>query len=202
MNPEVKVLIKGKHEKIDDILRIKSTVTLIKSDKNILVDTGSFLERQELIDNLKKEKLTSEDIDIVVLSHLHLDHVVNVDLFNKAQIFCKFNGNCYPGQVHTPFNGELKRIEIQDGVKIAENVEFLLTPGHSNDMVSVLIKTDEGNVVVAGDGIPSEDWADLNKAIDPILVNDVGLYNSSRKKILDMADYIIPGHGNMFKVKK
>jgi len=36
---------------------------------------------------------------------------------------------------------------------------------------------------------------------DPFVKDKVALMNS-RKKLLEIADYIIPGHGKMFKVEK
>jgi glyoxylase-like metal-dependent hydrolase (beta-lactamase superfamily II) len=200
---EIKVLIEGVNEKIgEDKLKVGSTVALIKTDKIILVDTGSFLDGGKLINELKKEDLTPEKIDIVVLTHIHLDHIINTHLFQNAKIICKFRSGLYPGQIHYPKDGCLQRFEIKDGVKIAEDVKLILTPGHTDDMISVVVDTNEGKMVIAGDAISNESWADLNKTADPILVTSIEEFNESRKKILNLADYIIPGHGKMFKVNK
>jgi len=95
---EIKVLIEGVNEKIgEDKLKVGSTVALIKTDKIILVDTGSFLDGGKLINELKMEDLTPEKIDIIVLTHIHLDHIINVHLFKNAKIICKFRGGLYPG---------------------------------------------------------------------------------------------------------
>ena len=200
---EVKVLIEGVHEKIgEDKFKVGSTVALIKTDKIILVDAGSFLDEKRLIDELKKEDLTPEKIDIIILTHIHLDHIINIHLFKNAKIICKFRGGLYPGQIHYPKDGDLQRFEIKDGVKIAKDVELILTPGHSDDMISVVVNTNEGKIIVSGDAISNEDWVDLNKTANPILVTSIEEFNESRKKILNLADYIIPGHGKMFKVNK
>jgi len=197
---EVKVLIKGEHSKNEEEkLVIGSTVTLIKGNKNIIVDTGSFLDKDKIIEELKKENLTPEEINIVVLTHLHLDHLVNTYLFKNAKVFCKFKGGDYPGQIHYPNKGCLERAEIADGKELMKGVSFLLTPGHTPDMISVVVNTTEGKVVIAGDAFPSKDFLDLNK--EPIaMLTDIPEFNKSRKKILEVADYIVPGHGDMFKV--
>ncbi len=199
---KVKVLIGGIQKKNEDgSMRIGSTVTLIKSDKNIIVDTGSFLEGKEVLRALKEEGLAPEDIGIVVLTHLHLDHTVNTYLFEKAKIYCKFRSDPYPGQAHSPENGCLKRIELTEGTEIAENVSIMSTPGHTNDMISILIETEDGKkIVIAGDAIPNESFIDESK--QPELSDNLEQFNQSRKKILKMADYIVPGHGNIFEVKK
>ena len=197
---KTKVLVEGKHKKENDKIKIGSTVTLIKTDKNIIVDTGSFLDKDKIIAELKKEKLTLEDIDIVILTHLHLDHVINTYLFKNAKIYCKFKGNDYPGQLHIPLEGALQRIEINDNIEIAKDVKIILTPGHSDDMISVIVKTEQGVIVIAGDAISDESWADLKKQPDSFVIMNIEKYNETRKKILKIADYIIPGHGKMFKV--
>jgi len=200
---EVKVLIEGKHEKQEEKVMIGSTVVLIKTDKNIIVDTGSFLDRDKIIEELKKQDLNPEDIDIVILTHLHLDHLVNVDLFNKAKIFCKFKGGKdYPGQYHVLSEGYLTRTDLSDGAQISKGVSILHTPGHSADMISVVIETDKGKIVVAGDTISDQSWKDFDKKADPIVVTSIEEFDESRRKILEIADYIIPGHGKMFKVEK
>ena len=203
---EVKVLIEGVHKVIDkEKLRLKigSTVSLIKTNKNIIVDTGSFLDKEKIIDELKKEDLTPENIDIVILTHLHLDHTVNTYLFRNAKIFCKFSkpNKDYPGQFHYPKEGSIERTEINDNIKVAEDVTFLLTPGHTPDSISVVVNTEKGKIVITGDAFPSEDFLDLSKEPIPYLV-DIRAFNESRNKIIKIADYIVPGHGKMFKVKK
>ena len=197
---EVKVLVKGEHKKDEQgKLRIYSTVSLIKSDKNIVVDTGSFQEKDSIIKALKEEGLTPENIDIVFLTHLHLDHIINTYLFKNAKVFCKFNAG-YPGQVHNPKDGTIERTEISDGINLAKDVKFLLTPGHTTDVTSLLVNTPDGKIVIAGDAFPSKEFLDLSKEPLAMLTN-IPEFNKSRKKILDIADYIVPGHGDMFKVE-
>ncbi len=198
---EVKVLIKGyRTKKTLNRARIRSTSTLIKSGKkNIVVDTSSFLDKNRLIKELKKEALTPGDIDILILTHLHLDHTINTYLFKNAKVFCKFRGGDYPGQTHYPAEGKLERTNLLKKGFIAEDVDIIETPGHTDDMISVVVRTLKGKVVIAGDAFPNETWTDLDKQPDP-LWNDVEKFNKSRKKILEIADYIIPGHGPMFKV--
>jgi glyoxylase-like metal-dependent hydrolase (beta-lactamase superfamily II) len=196
---EVKVLIEGQFV-YDEGRGTKTgcTVTLIKSNKTILVDTGSFLDKERLLNGLKKEGVMPEDIDIVFLTHIHLDHVVNISLFRNSLILCKYRGGEYPGQTHYPKTGRMIRTELLDKTMIAQDVELILTPGHSDDMVSLIVDTPEGKVVIAGDALPSEEWADMELQPSPAVV-DVEIFNRSRRKILQVADYIVPGHGKMFK---
>lgn len=196
----VKVLIKGHHSKnVEKRPKIGSTVTLIRGRKNIIVDTGSFLDKDRLINALGRENLTPEDIPMVIITHLDLDHIVNTYLFKNAKIFCKFRGGEYPGQTHFPSEGCLERTDLLKKGLIDKDVEIMLTPGHAEDMISVIVNTPEGNVVIAGDAIPGKEWLDLNRQPSE-LVTDVETFNKSREKIIEKADYIIPGHGDMFRV--
>jgi len=197
---EVKVLIQGHHTKNEDNRpKIGSTVALIKGQTNILVDTGSFLDREPLIRELEMEGLAPDDIDSVIITHLDLDHIVNTYLFMHARIFCKFRGGEYPGQTHFPSEGSLERTDIQKKHLIDKDIEIILTPGHAEDNISVVVNTPGGMVVVAGDAFPSKEWMDPDRQPSEI-ITDVQKFNKSRKKILEIADYIVPGHGEMFKV--
>ena len=196
---KVKVLVQGKHQAEGDRLFIGATVTLIQSDKNIIVDPGYLTDQAKILEELAKNSLKQSDIEIVFLTHSHIDHASNVSLFPQAHIYCKLK-NGYPGQFHVPAEGYLQRTEIKDGLMLAKDVEFLLTPGHTNDHVSLIVATPDGKVVVAGDALPNQNMIDIEKK--PFLYDDIDEYDNSRRKILAVADYIVPGHGNIFKVTK
>lgn len=195
---ELKVLVKGKHQWEGEKLKIGATSTLIKSNLNIVVDPGYYPDKSSLIAALAKEGLKVESIDVVVLTHSHLDHTINVSLFANAKIFCKFKGGSYPGQYHILSKGIVQRYTIEDGLELAKDVEFLLSPGHSDDHISLLVRNKNAKIVVAGDAIANEKMADIKNK--PLLYSNLRQYNNSRKKILKLADFIVPGHGDIFKV--
>lgn len=199
---DVKILISGYHEHEGNKLKICSTVTLIKSDKNILVDTGGFGIEKELKEKLAEEKLKFEDIDIIFITHLHLDHLCNIYLFPNAVIYCKLNGGEYPGQRNFPKEKSLERFELKDGTKIAKDVSVIELPGHSSDLLGLVIETSIGKIVIASDAIASEKNVQMEIKPPKMLLSNEKQYDSSRKKILEIADYIVPGHGAMFKVQK
>ncbi len=200
---EIKVLIEGIHKFVSDTkMNIGCTTTLIKGDKNIIVDPGAFSNRRKLLESLKEENLDPEDIDAVILIHLHLDHIVNVSLFSKSKIFLRFRGDSkYPGMVQKIDEGFLERFDILND-SIDKDIKIIETLGHAIDGISVVVDTPEGKVVIAGDAIASEDWANLEKEPEKMFIYDLEKYKESRKKILEIADYIIPGHGKMFKIEK
>jgi len=201
--PKVKVLVCGIHEMYEnERLRVGATSTLIKSKNiNIVVDPGSFVNRDRLVTALKNEGLDVVDIQAVILTHSHIDHTSNSFLFSQAKIYCKFNGGNYKGQFQNIKEGFVERFDILNQ-PIAEGVKIIDTIGHSVDHISVVVDTDLGRVVVAGDAIAKEIWADTSKLPEAEFVYRVEEYAKSRKKILEIADFIVPGHGAMFKVNK
>ena len=94
---EIKVLVEGVHEPIENgLVKVSCTTTLIKSDKNIIVDPGAFINRDRLIEAIKNEGLKPEDIETIILTHLHIDHTLNTSLFKNAKVFMRFRGEKYP----------------------------------------------------------------------------------------------------------
>lgn len=161
-------------------------VTLIRDGKkNILVDTGAPGEDKKLIAALKKEKLKPEDIDIVIITHPHADHIGNNFLFPEA-LFVDSLGE---------FRGD-KFLLAKPERKITENVYITATPGHALEDISAIAETGKRIVAVIGDLF----WkAGDNKLIQ---IESGKKLAKSRKKILKVADWLIPGHGKMFKNPK
>ena len=189
---EVKVLIEGYAKKIENGWLASSTVTLVRADgKNIIVDPGC--NRSKLLTELKNESLKSSDIDYVVLTHNHIDHSLLTGIFVNAKVLN--NEEIFDGDEQVEHNNKIPET----------NLELLPTPGHTNDHCCLIVKTDEGIYVVAGDVFwwmnNEEQKIDINKP-DQAHECDMKKLIENRKKILDIADWIIPGHGKMFKVIK
>src|SRR5882724_5228191 len=63
-----------------------SSILLRNSSRAIVVDTGLASQRNSLIAALKVQGLTTDDIDLVLNTHLHVDHSNNNCVFGKARI--------------------------------------------------------------------------------------------------------------------
>ena len=84
--PQIKILIQGYAKKENNALFATPTTVLIKdSGLNILVDPGA--NKGLLLTALKKQRLKPEDIDIVFVTHHHLDHILNIRLFPDKDIY-------------------------------------------------------------------------------------------------------------------
>lgn len=114
-----------------------SCVYIIKLKENIIaIDTGSSLNTQELINDLKQLNLKPEDIRILILTHNHFDHVENTFLFKNAKIYAS--------------KKEFFEDKIQDidNLKIPE-FKIIKTPGHTKGSFCILYN----DILFSGDTI-------------------------------------------------
>jgi len=194
---KVKILVLGYVKIIKGKEFASSTTTLIQDNGiNIVVDPG--MNRDALLDNLLKEDLKPEDINFVILTHTHLDHSLLVGIFENAKVFDNSDVFSSDGQI-SQHKGKIPNT----------NIEIIKTPGHDQFHCSVLVTTkDLGKVIVAGDVFwwTDEEEQKIDKQSllghqDPYVKDEKAL-RKSRENILELADYIIPGHGEIFKVKK
>lgn len=187
----VNVLLKGYFQWIGpNQCKASCTVTLVRDGKkNILVDTGTRSNQDKLIAALKKNKLTPDDIDIVVITHAHTDHIENLGLFPNAMslnMFEEKKGDRFKLSEDLLLKGEKK---------LTKNVTLIATPGHTDQCMTVLVQTQKGIVAIAGDLFVKQ----LKEK--GVFVENKKRWESARKAIVKRADYIVPGHGGMFEVE-
>ena len=190
----VKVLIEGYAKEIDNGWLASSTVTLVESNgKKIIVDPGC--NREKLLEELKKFNLNPADIDFVLTTHNHTDHILLVGIFENAKVLN--DSEIYDGD---------KQIEHKNIIP-GTDLKIIQTPGHDQFHCALVVPTDKGNYVVAGDVFwwmdkekQKTDKESLLNHKDPY-VKDLAVLTASRKKILSLAGWIIPGHGKIFKVR-
>ena len=80
------------------------------------------------------------------------------------------------------------------GYEMSPGVKVLWTPGHTEEDASLLVETAEGIYVL------THLWSlpDMTTEEDPLACNQAKL-EKSRHKIVPLADWIIPGYGQLFK---
>lgn len=155
---------------------------LLKSkDRVILVDTG--INEKFIVDGkawgalpaeggssfvkdaLKKEGVKPEDIETVILTHLHNDHAGNCDLFPNARLIFQRDDwanllSPYPHQlVRNDYDQDLipelksMRLAVVDGdCSVDDGVDLYRMPGgHSLGSQIVVVNTAKGAVVLMGD---------------------------------------------------
>ncbi|MBR9691648.1 MBL fold metallo-hydrolase [Candidatus Woesearchaeota archaeon] len=191
---KVVVLIEGVHEdKLDDegkiigCTEICGAITLLKAEnekeENIIVDTGNRGFEQEIITALKKEGLKPEDVGYVINTHSHFDHLANNYLFKNAKVTAS----------GIWFNNPDRSLDLIEPANIP-GIEIISTPGHAPSHISVIVKSEGKTYVIAGDAMHERYIKEGLVGFPP---NQD--YIDSAKKIVDMADVIIPGHGRVIQ---
>ena len=127
---------------------------LLRGPRTIVVDPGLPLQNEPVVRALEARGLSAADVDLVVLTHAHLDHA----------------GGCadlpVPVAVHElettapywPLVGgllELLPLERLAGAEgeLAPGLRWALTPGHCPGHISLAAETAAGTVVLCGDTI-------------------------------------------------
>jgi len=135
---EIKVLIEGYAKEKNGIEIASSSTALIKNNNlKILVDPGS--NKKLLLKALTKEGLKPQDIDLIFITHYHPDHILNIRLFPDKDILD--DDIIYREDKLISFSGKIPNT----------NIKVIPTPGHAYEHACLLIETEKGKIVVAGD---------------------------------------------------
>ena len=191
----IDVLVLGYLERFEDgsvnLKETWSTSSLIRTDDGhiIVVDTSSDFMRSPIKSAFKQiGKIFPDDVDMVVLTHCHTDHIGNVSLFKNATVYV------HEGEECTIPNAKI----VKEDTEIAKGVRLVHTPGHSDGSMSVFVEADRRYAIV-GDAAPLKD--NFTKRIIPALHTDAEAARASLEKIAEWADVIVPGHDKPFKVR-
>lgn len=194
---EVHILFVGYCRPTEGGMLANCTCTLIKGPKNIIVDTMTPWDTKNLIGAIERHGIGCNDINYVICTHGHSDHVGNNNLFLNAKLLV---GRCVSyKQMYYDDSAYFNT----DGIyEIDENIRVVSTPGHTLADVSVIVKTTTKIIGIVGDLFENED--DITD--ETIWLNagseNPELQRANRKAIMEQVDCIIPGHGAMFSTKK
>ena len=120
------------------------------AEKTILFDTGG--NGKILLSNMSKLKIDPQEVEVVVLSHIHGDHVGGLNAFldenSKVTVYLPHS---FPGS----FKDEVtkrgaKAISVDKPIKICQNVYSTGELGTWIKEESLLINTETGLVIITG----------------------------------------------------
>ena len=180
----------------------------------IIVDTGGTppdgvkwqpyfrTENESLEKALFNIGVSPEDIDIVLLTHLHWDHASNNHLFPNARFVVQQKEYNYltalePG-VKRGYDPDLvfqTKYKLVDGdTDIVPGISVVLAPGHSAGMQCVLVETRVGKYILGGDLITLfENW-EAKPHIANGVYYDLNTLLESHEKIDRIHGMVLPGH--------
>jgi glyoxylase-like metal-dependent hydrolase (beta-lactamase superfamily II) len=120
-------------------------------------------EGQDLVEGLARRGVTPADVELVVLSHLHFDHVGNNELFPRARFIVqrdelplalappKFSMFYYP-EYRYKMTSVLDRLDVIDGdMDIDPDIRLLKVGGHTPGCQATLVQTSAGIVCLTSD---------------------------------------------------
>jgi glyoxylase-like metal-dependent hydrolase (beta-lactamase superfamily II) len=194
---------------------------LIKTDKqNILVDVGTGPEFGKRLTNyvppdvmLEKVGLKPSDIDTIIVTHAHWDHVDGLDAFKNAKVYIQ--RACYRFTVEDgaefPFFGRFgyptrkdslalinllwdKRLKLIDGDKtVFPGIRVIKVDGHYPGLQLVVVETKDKPLVLANDSMHF--YTNLEKD------HPMGLYFGNLRDIVkayetirELNGIVVPGH--------
>lgn len=164
----------------------RPTVTLVRDGELVIVVDPGIMESQKLlVDALALEGLTVDDVKVVVVTHSKLAHYRNVGMFPKARVLEYFG--LWKGETIEAWPEQF-----------SPYIRIIKTPGHEYTGITLLVTTEQGVVAICGDVFWRENFP--KDPIDDLYATNPTQLSESRKMILQMADWIVPGHGPMFEV--
>jgi N-acyl homoserine lactone hydrolase len=166
---------------------------------------------QEMPGALAKAGVKPEEIDIVILTHLHWDHVGAVELFPNARFIVsdvelKFAVNPTPclyaayealqlgiQPLFLKVINRMKTVEMKEK-QIVEGVRTIPLPGHTPGGIGVVVDTDDGPYVIAGDAVPTYDnMKGDSQSNQPYIMSGVYTDMQAMWKSFELIDEIVQG---------
>lgn len=184
-------------------------VYLIKAGrKNILLDCGGPAVTIHFKEALSRVELTFDDIDMMLISHFHWDHVYNCRLFPKAEFIFSKKELEYTkeGKDLLSFVPALDyvmsknyRLITHDGEYIEEGIKSMFVPGHTPGSLAFVVENKNETWVLTGDAIKNraEVYSEIYNSDKHNLIA-----SASIRKIKDVADVIAPGHDGIIDMIK
>lgn len=199
-------------------------------DTNVLVDTAieaedyrtyhpgfnhmPFEPVQSFEQALGKVGCTPNDIDIVIQTHLHMDHIYNTSKCRNAVIYVQKKELEFALNPHPIFEILYPRdiienlaFEVIDGEhSILPGIAVMPVPGHTPGGQAVIVETAEGKAVISGFCSIMENFyppEDVKEKVTPFASYPViapGIHTNlfqayeSMLKVKGIADIIIPMH--------
>lgn len=187
-----------------------STTVLLRTEEGYaLFDTGGSGDRPGLLQALAERGIERSEISTVILSHLHFDHVANVECFPEAEIVLhETELDYFQEQRNRDVALPVFQIEsllrsrkltfVAGELDVLPGIRMIHTPGHTAGHCSLALSVDGNCVVLAQDAVKHRGELETLTsagAFDPQAASD------SIRRIAEMADIIVPGHDTTLIVR-
>ena len=137
------------------------------------------------------------------MSHVHYDHIVNIDLFDPAPILVSKTDRNYAARAedgYVPaawidlFNDRIRT--MADGEYVLDGLRAVALPGHTPGNMGLLLEKER--ILLAGDAVKNA-W-EFVRGIPPAPVHSPAVALETYGRIKTLADIIVPGHDRPFRL--
>lgn len=208
-------------------------VWLIRNkNRMILVDAGATVDMaiergrsahsvyhiQTMEEGLRKFNISPKDIDTIIITHLHWDHVGLAHCFpnanfivQKKELHSGLNPHpAIPKHFYDKNLFENLNLKIIDGdTRITDGISVISTPGHTDGGQSIVVEAQNGTVVLTGFccikenfpsqfGPPKMGLAHTGNYVIPGIHIDIKALYESMDKVSRIACQIVPLHDPSF----
>jgi N-acyl homoserine lactone hydrolase len=176
--------------------------------RRILFDCAHAGRRRALLRALARRGLTVRDIDTLVLSHAHYDHIQNADLFPHADVLLHpaesdhLAAEPLDDPVTPPWSGAILRpLAVRaatDGLALAPGVTVTGLPGHTAGSIGLTVRTAAGTALLTGDAVSSARALRSGRCTVVRAGEDAAARSMEHVRV--HADLVYPGHDRPFTV--
>jgi glyoxylase-like metal-dependent hydrolase (beta-lactamase superfamily II) len=174
-------------------------------DGTTMVDVGPIGRRPLLEKTFEDVETDPEDVEDVLLTHVHFDHCDNVDLFPNATI------HVYDREMQRIENGDTDWATPPQGTALFEDrdvnrfdigdevagMEAVHAPGHTEHHVAFVLE-DDLTYGFTGDAV--KNTREL-ATMDPMVLYDKDAAVDTLERMRDRLDFVVPGHDTPFFIE-
>jgi glyoxylase-like metal-dependent hydrolase (beta-lactamase superfamily II) len=126
---------------------------LIRASEDYVVDPGLIMQGAPVSGALAARGIEPHTVQKVILTHTHFDHVEALVEFMQRETYV------HEIELEAPYTAlmqslidmvKVNKLTGDEG-EIEPGLRWIRTPGHSNGLISILIDTEDGLVVIASD---------------------------------------------------
>jgi glyoxylase-like metal-dependent hydrolase (beta-lactamase superfamily II) len=126
---------------------------LIRGERDYLVDPGMLMQGTAVLDAMQELGVEPHEVKDVILTHLHYDHAEAMAAWPQRKTYVHRIETEAPYAQVVAGVLEMANLEVVDGEEgeIEPGLRWILTPGHCDGLITLLVDTDDGLVAIASD---------------------------------------------------
>lgn len=153
------------------------------------------VEGETLTEGLAKLGLEPKDIKHVIISHMHMDHIGNIQMFKdtaefwvtKAEAAFAFTTvmQSTDPAAHGFYNrpdvlAELRTVHyVEEDEELFEGIHAFILPGHTPGVMGILIEMEDKNIILTSDALNAQ--INYDGRLPGVIADPVSFYKSLKK---------------------